>query len=116
MTGLLTGCGSGNPVVKGTVKYKDGTPVPKGLVSLSNDKNSAYGEIKADGTFTLGSGEVDDGVIPGSYKVALGGEAAGGYGGPALVTPKFLDAEKSGITIDIKPGESKDLVIEVEKP
>jgi hypothetical protein len=68
------GCGSQTYFpVSGSVTYKDGTPVTAGLVIFEpvSQKISARGEIKADGTFQLGTHGDDDGAMEGEYKVLV---------------------------------------------
>src|SRR5262249_18383635 len=66
------GCGNQTCFpVSGTVTYKDGTPVTAGLVIFEpvNQKISARGEIKPDGSFQLGTHGDSDGAMEGEYKV-----------------------------------------------
>jgi hypothetical protein len=115
---LLTGCGGGETRVGGTVKFTDGTPLTKGEVLFSNEKYSASGPIKEDGTFLMGSMKPGDGVPPGTYKVTLGGDAAGSrYANtPALVDAKYFDPTKSGLVCEVEAGKAKDFPITVEAP
>src|SRR5437899_2543704 len=69
------GCG-GETVffpVSGKVTYKDGTPVTAGLVIFEpvDQKVSARGAIRPDGTFQLGTHRDDDGAMAGDYKVLV---------------------------------------------
>src|SRR5262249_150116 len=68
----VSGCG-GETVfpVSGKVTYKDGTPVTDGLVIFEpvSQKSSARGEIRADGSFQLGTYKDTDGALEGDYKV-----------------------------------------------
>lgn len=68
------GCGSETFfAVSGKVTYKDGKPVTAGLVIFEpvSQKVSARGEIKADGSFQLGTHRDDDGAMEGDYKVLV---------------------------------------------
>src|SRR5262245_27281006 len=68
------GCGNQTYFpVSGTVSYKDGTPVTAGLVIFepANQKISARGEIKPDGSFQLGTHGDNDGAMEGEYKVLV---------------------------------------------
>ncbi len=115
--GTVSGCGSGQPIVKGTVKFSDGTPLTKGTVLFSNEQFSAAGDIKPDGTFVMGSTDVNDGVPPGRYNIAIGGDAISTYeSATPLVAAKFADPKTSGITHEVKAGSSEPLAITVEKP
>jgi hypothetical protein len=68
------GCGGQGLVpVSGKITHKDGTPVTSGMVIFEPEahKNSARGEIKADGTFQLGTNTNNDGALEGDYKVLI---------------------------------------------
>ena len=68
------GCSSqGLFSVSGKVAHKDGTPVTAGLVIFEpvDQKISARGAIKADGTFQLGTNTNNDGAAEGEYKVLI---------------------------------------------
>ncbi len=128
MSLAVSGCGGGDvPTyrVSGTVKFKDGSPLTKGTVFFDGDAHSANGQIGEDGSYYLGSFSQSDGAPVGTYKVYIGGDAAGsGYvdleagdkasGGP-LVANKYLSAETSGLTFEVK-AQSNEFNIEVEKP
>jgi hypothetical protein len=71
---LTAGCGSGNQFpVSGKVVHKDGTPITAGMVVFEplNQKISARGEIKSDGTFQIGTHGNNDGAMEGEYKVVI---------------------------------------------
>ena len=118
VTGFVAGCGGSGTSVTGTVKYSDGTPVPAGMVMFTGEKYSATGEIKADGTYEMGSLRPGDGVPAGKYQVSIGGEAVGSdyEKKPALVDKKFTDPSTSGLEVTIEEGASKEFPIVVEKP
>ena len=66
------GCDSSNlVVVTGKVTYKD-KPVTSGTISfVSADNASAYGELQADGSYSLKTDKPGDGAAPGTYKVIV---------------------------------------------
>ena len=111
-----TGCGprSGLVPVTGIAKLKDGTPLPGGRVFLTGAEKGSNGQIKADGTFVLGSATLTDGAKPGSYKVFVVGAAepdtrsyddkAMGIGKapPSLIHPRYNTAATSDLQVDIK--------------
>jgi hypothetical protein len=67
------GCG-GQPKLKGSVVFSDDqSPLPCGTVMFDDGKVTAHGNIKEDGTFTVGSLKENDGLPAGSYKVAIVG-------------------------------------------
>jgi hypothetical protein len=66
------GCsGSATYPVSGTVKLKNGHPLPGGLVVCEGAAQPARGTISSDGTFRLGTFERNDGALPGVYKVLV---------------------------------------------
>jgi hypothetical protein len=68
------GCGSRDLFpVSGRVAHKDGTPVTGGMVIFEpvSQKVSARGEIKADGSYQLGTNGDNDGAREGEYKVVI---------------------------------------------
>ena len=73
----LVGCGPGGSVVEGSANLSDGSPAPRGVVTLSGDLGMYRGSIEA-GKFKVES------VPSGSYKVAVTGvtATAASYGGP----------------------------------
>lgn len=79
----VTGCGGGKHQIEGRVVWADGKPATE-LAGYSIDfeshenKLSASGTIKSDGTFTLGTDRVADGVSTGTYKVAINAPLPGG--------------------------------------
>ena len=143
LLGVLTGC-SGNVALKGKVVFSDDkSPVPVGTVSFEKGAFSARGELKSDGTFTVGSLKTNDGLPAGTYQVAITnavkflGDGAqntgntgvrrvgdvvekGGIEAPAIVAVEPLIDEKyanvgtSGITIDVTRSK-KYIEIEVDR-
>jgi hypothetical protein len=76
---LTSGAGCGSPSlypVEGTILFQDGKRA-KELAGATIDfepiegRNSARGEVDADGTFRMGTFQQGDGVFPGSYKVSV---------------------------------------------
>jgi len=128
--GALAVCGcSGKVQVHGTVKYPDGSPLEKGTVCVGNDQVTFMGNIRADGTFSLGEIKDGDGIPPGSYKVWIANTITRNYeldkeGQPistrkteiVLIDPKYGSPSTSGLTFEVKSGERKRLDIIVETP
>jgi hypothetical protein len=114
-----SGCGRSSLVrVSGRVAYSDGSPVPVGrvLVDTRGKPMGAWGRIKPDGRFTIGTLELNDGIAPGTYRVAI--VDAGGSGpdgrGKLFVSPQFSDFDTSGL--EFKVPEQTDWQIVVEPP
>jgi hypothetical protein len=72
---LLGGCGARKYPVVGKVVFKDGTPLPGGLVVFSpldpGNHVGARGYIQPDGTFELSSEKAGDGSLEGRYQVLV---------------------------------------------
>lgn len=114
----LVGCGAGagGTDIEGTVEYSSGGALPKGVVALSNEANSYRGMIGSDGKYKI------EGVVAGTYSVAITGAQEGGDTGemqydeqgnyieskpePAkpLIKEDYTDATKSGLSITV-PGD-----------
>ena len=112
---LLTGCDS-RPTrvpVAGQVLI-DGEPLGLGTITLvPQGARASMGNIGKDGRFVLTCYEGDDGVIPGTHRVAV--SANEGKGDTALkwfAPKKYADFRKSGLTVTIGE-ETEDLKIEL---
>ena len=111
---ILSGCGPSNQVPGGgTVKYDSGEPVPGGTVVFKTDQHQFTGEISSDGTFKLGGIKAGDGLPPGTYKVAVLGLDANDQ---PFVAAKFAEADKSGLSFEVKKGDKNQFEIQVSKP
>jgi hypothetical protein len=66
----------------------------------------AYGEVKADGTFTLSTYGVDDGAVPGNHRVSVTGRAKGVRSIPA----KYGTFGSSGIEQEVTSGKTEYLI------
>jgi hypothetical protein len=121
---LLGGCGARKYPVVGKVVFKDGTPLPGGLVVFSpldpGNHVGARGYIKPDGTFELSSEKAGDGSLEGRYQVLVRPPSQGrGEDDPRrnipLIDPRFTRFETSGLEFEVRPGRNE-LTIEVERP
>ena len=109
----LCGCGGG-AVVKGTVKFDDGTPLTQGGVVFVGTATQAGGTIQSDGSYFLYESKPGDGVTPGSYRVTVTAQTGGGSDGQPivdLVDPKFSNANTSGLTCDVKGTTTFDITV-----
>lgn len=116
--------------VSGVVTYQ-GRPVEGANVTFVSTagKRGAVATTDAAGHFDMTTFEPKDGVIPGSYQVAIqktivegapeeGATGKAGVEPPAgipkdLLPAKYKDASKSGLTVDIKEPGVKDLKFEL---
>jgi hypothetical protein len=111
---LLGGCGRGDrPAtyrVTGAVTL-DGKPLPFGAVVFAPERGrAATGQIRSDGTYTLGTYQPGDGAVAGKHCVAVVAREESRGGGPlaeksgAWVAPQsYSDYTKSGLTYQVKP-------------
>ena len=106
----LVGCG-GHVGLEGKVTYSDdGSPLTVGTVVFKKGSRISQGDLRADGTYTIGSLADEDGLPPGEYLVYVYGAekilvpASGS--GPAvtepLIDPKYFNVETSGLSIEVK--------------
>ena len=121
---LLVGCNHGNPSVAGKVVYEDdGSPLDSGLVMFlpfEGEQRFARGEIRADGTYQLGTRKPGDGAQPGKYRVCIvppdrSAEEENGILVPPLVDPRYLDVRTSGLEFEVKPGHNN-FTLKVARP
>jgi hypothetical protein len=111
---LFVGCG--NPQVKGTVKYEDGTPLTSGGVVFIQGMYTATAAIKPNGTYVLSQITKRDGVKPGLYKVTVQAQVSSNPDDPGarwidLIDPKFADPETSGLTFEVKRSATYDITV-----
>jgi hypothetical protein len=117
------GCGTAKYPVTGKIVFKDGTPLPGGLIVFSPvdpaNHTGARGYIDADGTFTMSTDSEGDGSLAGRYKALIRGPTQGhGEDDPLSKVPmidiKYYSFEKSGLEFDVKPGPN-DFTITVDR-
>ncbi|HKB04744.1 MAG TPA: hypothetical protein VKD90_21145 [Gemmataceae bacterium] len=122
---LGTGCSSGPKThpLRGKVVYKSGQPVGGGSIAFESTTGDppwrAGAELRSDGTFdevsTLGlKGEVIAGIVEGEHRVKIDLGRGGEDGTSRLPVPaRYLDFEKSGITIKV-PAPNNEVTIELD--
>lgn len=110
---LVSGCSRSDQLetarVKGVI-VMDGKPVPGGHVSFIPEKGrAANGLVDSSGAFDLTTYSPGDGAIVGKHKVAVfvtdGRPTGGDIDTASLAPPRYLSAETSGLTFEVKPGE-----------
>ncbi|MGH7170553.1 MAG: carboxypeptidase-like regulatory domain-containing protein [Gemmataceae bacterium] len=122
---LILGCSGGKGTVSGKVTYQD-KPLPGGFITFIRDAGGSYfAKIDKDGIYrvpNIPSGPTiicvralepprhPEGMIPPSEIVKRGKDAlkspatSGSY---VLIPAKYGDAEKSGLTLDVKGGSQE---------
>jgi hypothetical protein len=118
---LCSGCGGkGVYPVKGKVVYPDGaaaTDLAGFTVNLESAelKVGANGEVRPDGTFTVGTYEVADGALPGTYKACVTPPfSMAPVPPPPIIDPKYGDPDKSGLTVKVEP-KPNSITLEVQR-
>ena len=115
---LVVGCGRGDRLetaeVAGTVTL-DGEPVTQGTVLFTPEQGRvAKGEIRPDGSFSLGTYEDDDGAIVGKHQVTVvsldrsglpdGRDEMADDSGPKWLIPRrYGNPAASGLTFQVEP-------------
>jgi hypothetical protein len=119
---LLVGCHRDPPTytVSGKVKFPSGAPVRMGTVETKSRELGihARGTIESDGSFQLTTFKPGDGAVAGTHDcVVVQVVIAQGYQGSGstygVVDPKHNSYHTSGLTIDVKPNESNEVVLVV---
>jgi len=102
---LTGGCGSGMKQLTGKVTFEDGSPVTLGSVIFVQGSFQSRGDIRPDGTYTVGTNAAKDGIPPGEYRVYITGvmeeRGMGADGMPnyvSLIDEKYTSPETSGLT------------------
>lgn len=102
----LSGCG--NPKTTGKVTFPDGTPLTTGTVCFETSEFAFYGDLKPNGTYSMGKTEDGQGIPPGEYKVRIQGaqlpdglDSDGNVKYKPLIDAKFSDASTSGLTCTV---------------
>jgi hypothetical protein len=118
----LAGCGAKTNQVTGKIIYPDGTSMPGGgqVMFISTDpsaKTSSRGMIKDDGSYTMGTFAETDGVLAGTYKIAVVPTPPKNIGNPPPGWPplqkKYMDANTSGLEYTVTRGRNKhDITVE----
>lgn len=110
--------------VRGIVRFPDGNVLRDGSIEfeiMGRDKPvTARGTIGPDGSFELGTFELDDGALPGKHRVVVFADYMIGSGAerPGLIPeqrlhPKHRSYRESGLVYEVKP-EQNQIVVEVD--
>ena len=116
------GCGrSDMHRVSGRVHFADGSPLQYGRVVVEYagaHKGGAWGRIKENGSFTIGTLSENDGMKAGTYSVtirdAFEPATRPDKSATPLVHPRFLNPATSGLSFEVPKQTKWDIV--VEKP
>jgi hypothetical protein len=117
----LAGCGEAHallsaPVyeVKGQVLLKDAKPLPRGrvvFVPVEQSAIQAFGDLEADGTFTLKTRGTEHGAVVGRYRVRIEpafDDLRSAKGPRQLPFPyKYTDEDTSGLLVNVQPQSNR---------
>jgi hypothetical protein len=117
------GCGSKLYPVTGRVSWPDGKPLTEGMVVFESqdpqNPGTARGEIRADGSYRLGTNQPGDGVHPGTYRALVtpkyNANAVDGPAKPAPFDPRFMDFKTSGLQFTVTSNGPNEFAIQVSK-
>jgi hypothetical protein len=105
--------------VTGTLQTRDGTPLRGASVIATSPETgkSAQGRTDQDGNFELGMTEKGDGLAVGNYNVGIVEDRGDPDNRrPPTIAAKYGDPAKSGITLTVTAGESKELNLKLDPP
>jgi len=118
---LVVGC-SNNVSLKGKVTFSDNDePLTQGTIAFLKDGIISRGTIQSDGTFTIGTDKVSDGLPPGAYQVYITGSEKvipiNEFGSNAYepqIDKKYESPDTSEITVEVN-ASTKEYNIQVER-
>lgn len=108
----FSGCGNGDVKIAGTASYSDGTPLPHGIITISDDKSQYTGPVK-NGKFVMGGLAPGSGMPPGNYKVYVSNCID--ESGKNLVKDIYTTADKTPLTLEVVKGKTPPLELKFEK-
>ena len=119
LVATAAGCGNSDMAqVTGTVTYK-GEPLKTGYITMEPvEGRSAQGKIRDGKIVDLTTYEEGDGVRVGKHKVAIISfvrEPVGMEVPPSVIPLRYRDPGASGLTAVIEPGQTNELVFELEE-
>ena len=114
------GCGPRLYPVRGKVTYPDGKPLTAGLVVFESQGQekpvTARGDIRADGSYQLGTYRPGDGALAGKYRVLVAPKsdpnAVDLPSGPPPFDPRYMGFDTSGLEYQVGAG-ANDFPIQV---
>lgn len=123
---LLTMCGCSDRLatypVQGKVVFPSGSPVRVGSIEIrsKNHNIQARGTISRDGSFELSTYEPGDGAVEGKHDCVIVQmvmtEGIEGHRPSTLgvIDRRYASYRTSGLSIEIKPTDENEIVVEVE--
>ena len=111
----------GRVTVEGTVRYRDGAPVARGVVRFEGQTRSGHAAIRPDGRYVISGGGAGPGLLPGRYAIVVDNTAeppvwderrnAYVHGKP-LVDPRYASPSTSGLECTVSAPLVFDIVVD----
>lgn len=114
----------GRVSVSGSVRFADGSPLPRGVVRFEGERRSGFAQIQPDGRYTLQAGGGVRGLLPGSYAVVIDNTAEPSVWDESrqkyVETSPLIDARyawpaTSGLSCEVTGATVFDIVVERPK-
>jgi hypothetical protein len=118
---FAVGCGPRLEPVRGKVLLADGQPAVGSQVVFEGQFEgkaiTARGDVRADGSFEMGTYAPGDGVPPGKYRVQVNPPPVVNADAPMQLpfAKKYANFETSGLEFEVKPGEPHELLLKLDK-
>jgi hypothetical protein len=100
---FVAGCSSGYGQVEGKVTFKGKPLAGAAILFVPQRGPAAAGAVGEDGSYRLLTKRPGDGAVVGPCKVAI---VAPDPKKPLPIPKKYLDAEASGLTAEVKEGQN----------
>ena len=121
LSAMIAGCGPSLQPVRGKVTLPDGKPAAGSQVVFESaqkeNKISARGDVREDGSYELSTFKPGDGVPPGKYKVQVNPppmvNAEAAYVSP--FNAKYSNYQTSGLEFEVRSGQRNEFPIQVTK-
>ena len=117
----VLGCGSdGKSSVVGTITNSAGQPLVGARVTVRSDETGkwASGVTDKEGTFSLGTIEANEGLVPGQYGVIVvenrGSDSD--HPLPRTISTKYGNPATSGISLTVETGKEAELSVKLDPP
>ncbi len=111
----LCGCGDGRPerVPLSGVVLIDGEPLTHGFIQvMPENARAAQSPLDSEGRFQLSTFDEQDGVVPGTHKVAvIAVESLSAVEQKWHAPKKYMDPDESGLTITVPEDSSEPVTL-----
>jgi len=113
----IGGCGN-SPRVQGTITYENGELLKEGLVVFESSTGTFFGDVRSNGTYSMGSTRNGQGIPPGEYKVyfqsaqeEIGRDEDNRPLYKDLLDSKFYSPNSSGLNCTVKGNTRFDIPV-----